>query len=73
MESGVLTEIPLTGTAKLEAENAAKVVKVDLAFKVTPGAETVKDAHAAASIQSSAYLRFTPPTYATVKPNAPCE
>jgi type II secretory pathway pseudopilin PulG len=62
VENGVLAEIPLSG-----------VVQVNIALKVTPASETFTDANADANVQSSAYLRFTSPTYATTKTNSPCE
>jgi type II secretory pathway pseudopilin PulG len=73
VENGVLAEIPLTGTTELGTTNSQKVVQVNIALKVTPPGETFTDVNADANVQSSAYLRFTSPTYATTKTNSPCE
>jgi type II secretory pathway pseudopilin PulG len=73
VENGVIAEIPLTGTTELGTTNSQKVVQVNIAMKVTPPGETFTDVNADANVQSSAYLRFTSPTYATTKTNAPCE
>ena len=73
VENGALTEIPLTGTAELGTTNSQKVVQVNIALTVTPGKEVFTDVNADANVQSSAYLRFTSPSYATTKTNSPCE
>jgi Tfp pilus assembly protein PilW len=61
---------PTAGFLETEAE---KVVKVGIAFKVSPPGGPVTDANGAALIQDSALLRFTPPTYVTTSVNGPCE
>ena len=73
VENGVLAEIPLSGTTELGTTNSQRVVQVNIALKVTPGGEVFNDVNADANVQSSAYLRFTSPTYATTKTNSPCE
>jgi Tfp pilus assembly protein PilW len=61
------------GSSGLTEKQADKVVKVDIALKVTPSAETVSDPNAAATVQDGAYLRFSSPTYVTSSVNGPCE
>lgn len=56
----------------LTPEQAASAVKVTVAFTATPLSGAVNDPNGTASIQSSAILRLTPPSF-TTGTNAPCQ
>jgi hypothetical protein len=66
--------IPLTvGTNGLTEEQADSVVKVDITVKVVSPGAPVTDTNSSTTVQDSAYLRFSSPTYTTTSVNGPCE
>jgi Tfp pilus assembly protein PilW len=73
--SGVLSTTPMTTpltSTTSDSNYAGKVVKVAVAFSVTPPKHTVNtDAGAKVSLSDSAVLRFTPASTATTT-NVPC-
>lgn len=70
-ESGQISATPLT--TPLEEGRNLKAVQVDVAFKVAPAQTVSNDAGAAAPIQSSVLLRFTPANFETSAQNLPCQ
>jgi Tfp pilus assembly protein PilW len=58
--------------APLNAERAAKAVKVAIAFSASPLSTPAKDAEAATTIKSAVNLRLTPPAF-TSGSNLPCQ
>jgi hypothetical protein len=72
--SGVATTALTVGTEGLTQAQAESVVKVDIALKVSTATNSsVIDSNGAATVQDSAYLRFSSPTYTTTSVNGPCE
>ncbi len=71
--NGVATTPVTVGPGGLTQEQADKIVKVDIALKVSPPGTPVSDPGGAAIVQDSAYLRFSSPTYVTTSVNGPCE
>jgi Tfp pilus assembly protein PilW len=69
--SGQISATPFSASPL--GANAASTVQVTVALKVAPRGSTVTDAKAAAHVQDSALLRFTPPTFNTSSANLPCE
>jgi hypothetical protein len=69
-ENGKVAPTPLE--TPLNSERAASTVKVAVAFTAAPLSAPVNDPNVAASIQSSANLRLTPPSF-TTGANAPCQ
>lgn len=73
--NGVISSAPMTtplSSSTSAANYAGKVVKVAVAFLVTPPKNTVNaDAGAPVSLSDSALLRFTPASTATTS-NVPC-
>jgi Tfp pilus assembly protein PilW len=69
--NGQVSATPLT--TPLTAESTARTVKVAVAFTASPLTTTVKDANAAANIQSSAVLRLTPASFSSGGVNLPCQ
>jgi hypothetical protein len=63
-----LTQLPVP----LSAENAAKTVRVDVAFAVDPESNPARDANAAVSVSDSVLLRFEPAQGGTTEGNRPC-
>lgn len=58
----------------LSSDSAAKTVQVSVAFKAAPTTTPIaNDANAAAAVQDSALLRFTPATFSTSANNLPCQ
>lgn len=72
--NGAISTTPLSAPAGtgLSAVDAASTVQVTVAFDSYPLTEA-KDIRDAASVSSSALLRFTPPSYATAGVNPPCQ
>ena len=68
--NGALSETPLK--TPLEA-NAALTIEVRIALTATPGNTPVTDGGAAASIQGSAELRLTPPSFNEQAVSLPCQ
>lgn len=52
---------------------AAKAVQVEIGLNALPSSQPVKDAGSDASIQSSAVLRLTPPSFSESAPALPCQ
>lgn len=52
---------------------AAKAVQVKMALNALPMSQPVKDAGSDASLQSSAVLRLTPPSFSESAPALPCQ
>lgn len=72
--SGGTVSTPVTvGSEGLTDEQAQDIVKVDIALKVSPGPTPITDPGGATTVQDSAYLRFSSPTYVTTSVNGPCE
>lgn len=65
------TQIPLPAVASLP--EAAKAVQVKVALNALPTSQPVKDAGSDASVQSSAVLRLTPPSFSESAPALPCQ
>jgi Prokaryotic N-terminal methylation motif len=63
-----LTQLPVP----LSAENAAKTVRVDVAFAVDPEANPTGDENAEVSVSDSVLLRFEPAQGGTTEGNRPC-
>jgi len=61
----------LTATSSLP--EAAKAVQVKMALNALPMSQPVKDAGSDASLQSSAVLRLTPPSFSESAPALPCQ
>lgn len=61
----------LTTTSEGLAE-AAKAVQVKVGLNALPSSQPVKDAGSDASLQTSAVLRLTPPTFSESAPALPC-
>ncbi|HEV7398796.1 MAG TPA: hypothetical protein VGN84_00860 [Solirubrobacterales bacterium] len=61
---------PLT---TLNFETTPRVVAVHIAYMVAPSTTPVFDPHAAASVQNTALLRLTPPSFNTSAVNLPCQ
>jgi hypothetical protein len=60
-------------TATTELPEAAKAVQVKIGLNALPSSQPVKDAGSDASIQSSAVLRLTPPSFSESAPALPCQ
>jgi hypothetical protein len=69
--SGQVSATPFTASPL--GTNAAKTVKIAVAFKTAPRTTPIADANAPTEIQNSALLRLTPPSYATSSNNSPCQ
>lgn len=65
------TQEALAATSGLP--EAAKAVQVKVALNALPTSQPVKDAGSDASLQSSAVLRLTPPTFSESAPALPCQ
>jgi len=59
--------------ATTELSEAAKAVQVQVALNALPMSQPVKDAGSDASLQTSAVLRLTPPTFSESAPALPCQ
>ncbi len=71
--NGQISSTPLSA-APLSSTDAAKTVQVSVAFKAAPTTTPIaNDANAAAAVQDSALLRFTPATFSTSANNLPCQ
>lgn len=68
--NGKQEEIPATANGLTEA---AKAVQVRVALNALPTRQPVKDAGSDASLQTSAVLRLTPPTFSESAPALPCQ
>jgi prepilin-type N-terminal cleavage/methylation domain-containing protein len=68
---GVISSTPLP--TPLSSIDAAKTVQVSVGFTVSPGSTQVVDPKAAASIQDTALLRFSPAAFSTSANNLPCQ
>ncbi|MEX2108387.1 MAG: hypothetical protein WD827_05830 [Solirubrobacterales bacterium] len=68
---GQISSTPLA--VPLSSADAAKAVQVNVAFKVSAPGSSITDAKAAAHVEDSVLLRFTPPTFSTSASNLPCE
>jgi len=60
------------GTRQIGAEAAASIIEVQVALNATPISTPVADAGADSSIQNSAVLRLTPPTFPQATTALPC-
>jgi hypothetical protein len=60
-------------SAPLGSEAAGKTVQVNIAFKAAPVTTQSGDTNAPAAVQSSAFLRMSPASFATGSINAPCQ
>jgi hypothetical protein len=69
-EGGQVATTPLA--TPLSAENAAKVVQVDIAFTVAPRAGTVPEPSALVTLTDSATLRIEPASEDSAVVNRPC-
>jgi len=67
---GQVTTTPLP--TPLSAENAAKVVQIDIAFTVAPYAGAASDPGAAITLSDSATLRIEPASEDSAQVNLPC-
>jgi hypothetical protein len=65
------TQEALSATTSLP--EAAKAVQVKVALNALPMSQPVKDAGSDASLQDSAVLRLTPPTFSESAPALPCQ
>lgn len=70
--NGQVSGTPLPA-ASLSAEDAARTVKVQIAFTAAPLSTPVKDAKASANVQSSVVLRLTPASFNSNVVNLPCQ
>lgn len=68
--NGTLSSTPLS--TPLSSANAALTILVRVALNVTPRGTTVADSNADASIQDSASLRLTPPSFNEKVTSLPC-
>jgi hypothetical protein len=70
--SGQISATPLPASP-LQASDAARTVQVTVALKVSPGKPGTADPNAAASVQDTALLRFSPAAFSTSANNLPCQ
>ncbi len=69
---GQVSSTPLN--VPLSSDSAAQTVQVSVAFKAAPTTTPIaNDTNAAAAVQDSALLRFTPATFSTSANNLPCQ
>jgi hypothetical protein len=68
---GTISETPLA--TPLSEEGALLTVEVHAALTASPEHSPVSDAHAAASVQDTATLRLTPPSFNEGSPARPCQ
>ncbi len=73
--SGAISTTPFTATSSnpLSAANALKTVQVAVAFDAYPTKQQTTDPNTAVSLQNTAYLRLSPPSYDSSATNAPCQ
>jgi hypothetical protein len=69
-EGGQVASTPLA--TPLSTENAAKTVRVDVAFSVGPYAKPTADANAPVTLADAATLRIEPASEDSAKVNLPC-
>ena len=69
--SGQVSATPLP--TPLLPSDAARTVQVTVALKVSPGHPGTADPGAAASVQDTALLRFSPAAFSTSANNLPCQ
>ncbi len=69
--NGQISPTPLP--TPLDADDAARTVQVSVALKVSPGQPETTDPNAAASVQDTALLRFSPAAFSTSANNLPCQ
>lgn len=69
-ESGQLVQLP---ASPLSETNAARTIQVQVAINTSPRTSPVKDAGADSSIQDSAALRLTPPSFNENATALPCQ
>lgn len=72
---GAISGTPFTATSSnpLSATDAAKTVQVVVAFDALPTKQRTTDANAGVSLQNTAFLRLSPPSYDASATNAPCQ
>ncbi|MGD9736737.1 MAG: hypothetical protein AB7V58_14210 [Solirubrobacterales bacterium] len=70
---GKLEEIPLAGTGTLGSEGAVATIQVQVSLNATPTSRPVADAGADSSVQASAPLRLTPPSFNETAAARPCQ
>lgn len=70
-EKGVLSATPQT--PPLDSTEAASTIQVKVAMTAAAAKTIVADANAPASIQNSATLRLTPPSFNESAPSPPCQ
>ncbi|MGZ8665779.1 MAG: PilW family protein [Solirubrobacterales bacterium] len=70
--SGQVSATPLP-SSPLQPADAARTVQVTVALKVSPSYPETPDPRAAASIQDTALLRFSPAAFSTSANNLPCQ
>lgn len=72
--NGAISSTPLSTNPSLGSTSAEKTVQVSIAFKAAPSGGSVSgDTNAATPVQSSAYLRISPPGFETNSSNEPCQ
>ncbi len=69
--NGQVSPTPLP--TPLDAGNASRTVQVTVALKVSPSSTGTPDPGAAASVQDTALLRFSPAAFSTSANNLPCQ
>ncbi len=65
--------VPIQQGTTLTTEAAASTVQVRVALAVSPSSTPIDDENAPASIQNSATLRLTPPSFNESAPSPPCQ
>jgi hypothetical protein len=70
--NGQIAATPLPASP-LQAADAARTVQVTVALKVSPSKPGTADPNAAASVQDTALLRFSPAAFSTNANNLPCQ
>lgn len=68
---GAVSATPLT--VPLSATDAARTVQVTVTMIVAPGTASVVDANGAVTVQDTAFLRFTSPSFDSGATNLPCQ
>jgi type II secretory pathway component PulJ len=71
--NGVLESFAPAAPSTLGTTTAPKVVQVQLALNALPTSQPVKDPGSDATLQSTAVLRLTPPTFSESAPALPCQ
>lgn len=70
-DKGVLSATPQT--PPIDATEAASTIQIRVALAVAPSSTPVHDDNAPASVQNSATLRLTPPSFNESAPSPPCQ